>query len=531
MVDVGYLTRRVRSPWGTLDPHKWAIKLERERAWTYAELHERSNAYANALRRLGVGKGDRVGILLYNSLEYWGLYFAAAKLGAIAVRLNFRLSSPEFAYALSDSGTKVLCFHTSLAERLAPIRADVPVITYVGLPHDGHPVPAWALPWDVLEAGDPGEVENVSISPNDPVMLMYTSGTTGRPKGALWTHANTMWFCAMQVMKWRLDADTVAMTTGPLYHVGALEDLALPTLLAGGTVVMTKSRGFSIERVVDVIEREGVTDCLLYPFMIYDLLRSPRLDDFRLTSLRRILSGGDPVMPWAIERLRERFPHIGLVQIYGLTEGTPIAACLDPQDAVTKGHTVGKPMPLTEIAIVNDDGRRAEVGEVGEICVRSPAVSQGYWRKPEDTAATFLDGWCRTGDLGQIDKDGYLIVAGRKKDMIRSGGENIYPAEIEDVLIRHPAIKDVAVIGVQDPKYLEAVCAVVVKAEGAQLTETDVIAYCKEHLASYKKPKKVVFVDRIPRTPSGKIQKYLLREQFGTVLLEEGKTEQSGGAT
>lgn len=465
---------------------------------------------------MGVGKGDRVGILLYNCLEYWALYFAAAKLGAIAVRLNFRLSTDEFEYALRDSGAKVLCFHSSLAGDLAPLRDAVPVEEYVCLEYGDDPRPDWALPWRVMQEASGGQLPRIEAGAQDPVMLMYTSGTTGRPKGALWTHDNTLWFSAVQVMKWGLASDTVCMTTGPLYHVGGMEDLALPTLLAGGTVIITRSGGFRIERVLEVVEETGVTECLLFPFMINDMLRSQRLSDFELESLRRIISGGEAVMPWAIEQLGERYPHVGLVQIYGLTEGSPIAASLDPEDAKTKGHTVGRPMPLTGVKVADEHGQELGVGEVGEVLTGGPVVCGEYWNKPEATAETFAGGWCRTGDLGRVDEDGYLTIAGRKKDMIRSGGENVYPVEVEDVLIRHPKIGDVAVIAVSDPDYTEAVCAVVVPAEGAEPTDTEVIEFCNGRIAGYKKPRKVTFVEEIPRTPSGKMQKYLLRDRYGT---------------
>ncbi|WP_047151309.1 class I adenylate-forming enzyme family protein [Aneurinibacillus tyrosinisolvens] len=511
-MDVGYITRRNAQDLKTVEPSRCALKLESEASWTYGDLHRISNAYGNALLALGVKKGDRVGILLYNCLEYWALYFAAAKIGAIAVRLNFRLSSQEFEYALNDSETRVLCFHSSIADRIDPIRNSIQVEDYICLPYENHPSPEWSLPWEVLADGSTAEITEIKIEPSDPVMLMYTSGTTGRPKGALWTHANTLWFCAMQVMKWNLNAETVSMSAGPLYHVGAMEDVTLPTLLAGGTVVVVKSGGFSIDRIINVMEKENVSDCLLFPFMVYEMLNSPQLVDSKLSKVHRIISGGDPIIPWAIEKLTERFPHIGLVQIYGLTEGTPIAASLDPGDARKKPHTVGKPMPLVEIKVVGEEGQMVGVGEIGEICIKSPSVSKEYWRKPEATAATFVDGWCHTGDLGKFDSDGYLSIAGRKKDMIRSGGENIYPVEIEDVLIRHPSVADVAVIGIPDPKYIESVCAVIVPKKGAQITEAEIIHFAAEQLASYKKPRKVVFINEIPRTPSGKIQKYVLKE-------------------
>lgn len=513
-LDVGFITRKMANDLNPLNQRKIAIREETGKSWTYSDLHHISNAYANKLSELGVRKGDRVGILLYNCLEYFGLYFAAAKIGAIAVRLNFRLSSAELEYALNDSQTKILCFHSNLSQKLESVLHQISVEHYICLENSKKVIPSWSAPWSILESGSADEVKVNHIKLNDPVMLMYTSGTTGRPKAAIWTHDTTYWFSAIQALKWKFTGEEIGMTTGPLYHVGAMEDIALPILMMGGSVIITKSHGFEIGRILSVIERENVTDCFLFPFMIYEMLNNPELDKYQLKSLKTIYSGGDPLMPWALEQLKKKYPNLGVVQVYGLTEGQPIAAALDSEDAFTKGHTVGKPMPLTEINIIDDNGMSLPIGEIGEIAIKSPGVSEGYWRKPDATMETFVDGWCKTGDLGVFDQDGYLSIVGRKKDMIRSGGENIYAAEIEDVIYRHQDVKEVSIIGIPDPKYIEAVCAVIIKKEGSNLTEEDVIDFCKQHLASYKKPREVRFVDEIPRTPSGKVQKYILRNQF-----------------
>ncbi|UOE57477.1 class I adenylate-forming enzyme family protein [Cytobacillus oceanisediminis] len=515
-MDLGYFTRKMALDFNSDKPVKVAIKEETGREWTYDCLHRTSNSYANKLQELGVKKGDRVGILLYNCLEYFALYFAAAKIGAIAVRLNFRLTSTEFEYALNDSGTKILCFHSKLTPQLEAIRKRVGVKRYICLADREESMPKWSQSWSLLEGGDEDEINTDSIRLSDPVMLMYTSGTTGRPKGAIWTHETTYWFSAMQALKWNFNGKEIGMTTGPLYHVGAMEDIALPILMMGGTVVITGSKGFEISRILAVIEKVSVTDCFLFPFMIYEMLNLSSLSDFKFTHLKTIYTGGDPLMPWALEKLKENFPHIGVVQVYGLTEGTPIAVCLDPEDAWKKGETVGKPLPLTEIKIIDQNRRPLPPGEIGEILIKSPAVSAGYWRKPEATKETFTGGWCRTGDLGVLDEEGYLSIAGRKKDMIRSGGENVYAAEIEDILYRLDGVKEVSIIGLPDPKYIEAVCAVIVRKEGCTLTEEEVIAHCQKYLASYKKPRKVIFTENLPRTPSGKVQKFMLREQYSS---------------
>ncbi|WP_404332566.1 class I adenylate-forming enzyme family protein [Mesobacillus maritimus] len=513
-MNVAHMLDRLTGASRTIDPDKVALIFDTEQRWTYRKLDEVSNRYCNSLIELGVKKGDRVGILLYNSLEYWALYFAIAKLGAIAVRLNFRLSSEEFRFLLNDSGTKILCFHSSLKNVLHPIKDEVSVEEYISLDYEEVPGPEWALGWDVLNRGSTKLELNASIDITDPVMLMYTSGTTGRPKGAMWSHSNTLWFCSMQIMKWGIHDKTIVMTTGPLYHVGAMEDFALPTLLAGGTIIIMKSGDFRIEHALGIAEQEKATDIMFFPFMIYEMLHKTTEHDYPLKHLQTIYSGGDPVRPWAIDQLQKRYSQMGLVQVYGLTEGTPIGTSLDGKDAKEKGHTVGKPLPMAEVKVVNEQGQDVPHGEVGEICIKSPVVCTGYWNRPDANAVTFVDGWCLTGDLGKIDEDGFLIVSGRKKDMIRSGGENIYAAEIENVLMHHPDISDVAVIGIPDPKYIEAVCAVIIIKENSNITEHDVVHYCKEHLASYKKPKKVYFVDHIPRTASGKIQKYKLREEY-----------------
>ncbi|MBP2259023.1 class I adenylate-forming enzyme family protein [Virgibacillus alimentarius] len=513
-MDVGYLVNRVEKHLQTIDPNQLAIKLETEESWTYGELNAWSNKYANSLKRMGVKKGDRVGILLYNNLAYFALYFAIAKLGAIAVRINFRLESEELEYILNDSGCKVLCFDATLSKKMDVIRTSIPVKEYVCLPKNDQPVPDWSKNWEVLRQGDATFAYRSDIDKSDPVMLMYTSGTTGRPKGALWTHENTLWFSSMQALKWGFDSNTVGMTTGPLYHVGALEDIALAALLSGGTVIITKSGNFDIGRVLSVIEHEKVTDCFLFPFMIYEMLNLPEISSFHLDHLQRIYSGGDPITSWAIDQLKELFPHIGLVQVYGLTEGTPIATSLDPEDAESKGYTAGKPMPFTKIKIVDNENKVQGFDTIGEICVKGPAVATEYWQKPEETETTFINGWCHTGDLGYIDQDGYLKISGKKKDMIRSGGENIYPVEVEDVLIRYDGIQDVAVVGIPDPKYIESVCAIIVPKSDIALTEAEILDFIKGKLASYKKPRKIVFMDELPRTASGKVQKFRLRELY-----------------
>ncbi|PRZ41965.1 fatty-acyl-CoA synthase [Antricoccus suffuscus] len=515
-MDIGYLTRQTTWDLRQLDPDRPALSLEDEVTWTYGELHAQSNAYANSLLGLGVGKGDRVAILMHNSMEYWALYLGIVKIGAIAVRLNFRLTSAELEFVIGDSGTTVLCLDDGdgLAERIDAVRDRLDVRAYFCLATGERPaVPHWARAWDELAGGSREEPPAERPSDDDAAMLMYTSGTTGRPKGALWTHGNTAWFAAIQAMRWKFGPETVAMVNGPLYHVGGIEDSSIAALATGGHVVIIRSGKFDIRRVLQIAAHHGVTDVFLFPFMIYEMIDLPDLDGLDLSKMKRILSGGDPVLPYAISWLVERYP-IEFVQVYGLTEGTPIIAASQGDEALRYPNSVGRPMPFSEISIRDDEGGVLPAGETGEIWTRSPVVCGEYWGRPDATAETFVDGWCRTGDNGYTNEAGLLVVSGRKKDMIRSGGENIYPAELEDVLIRHEAVQDVAVIGVPDPKYNETVCAVIVQAPGKTLTEQEIVEFSREHLAGYKKPRFVVFVSELPRTPSGKIMKFVLREKY-----------------
>lgn len=512
-MDIGWITRAFRKPVSAEDSPRIAVAFEDGRAWSYQDLHQISNRYANALAKFGVVPGSRVGIVMQNSLEYIGLYLAITKLGAIAVRINFRLVTEELEYILRDSSPVVLCLDSSMVDKIAPLAASLPIQHFILLAPTSTSLPSWAEPWQVLDQGSDTELA-YRPDESDPAMLMYTSGTTGRPKGALWTQGNLLWFGAIQVMRWHLSADTVSLMTGPMYHVGAIEDIGLPTLMMGGEVVVLRSGQFDIGRVLSLIKRYQVTDAILFPFMIYDLLQIENLQPDDLTPLRHIYSGGDPLLPWAIERLQTQFPHIQLTQVYGLTEGTPIITSLDSPYDMHRADSVGTPLPLCEVRVVGDDGQPIGVGETGEIWSRSPVVVREYWNNPQATKETFQDGWCHTGDLGTMNKDGMLRVVGRKKDMIRSGGENIYPVEIEDVLMRHPAIREAAVIGIPDPQYLETVCAVVVVRESMTLSEDEVISYCREHLAGYKRPRQVWFVSELPRTPSGKVTKHVLRSRL-----------------
>jgi fatty-acyl-CoA synthase len=522
-VDTGVLLRGATQASADAPADRVAISLEDESSWTYRELEDYANGAANALAELGVGRGDRVGLFLYNSLEYVGLYFAITRLGAVAVRLNWRLAGEELEYAIEDSGCSVLCVHDALLDSIAPIRERLGVRTYLGFSYEGAGFPDWITDSACVERASSAPPSAPVPAGEDRAMIMYTSGTTGRPKGAVWTHSATVSFAAMQQLAWGYGEDTVAMTTGPLFHVGSFEDFVLPTLLARGHAVISRSRGFTVERVLELWERLGVTDGALQPTMIYDMLRSPALNPARLR-LKRLYTGGTNVEQWALDRLGRELGGLDIIALYGLTEGGAISTWgkLGPADFV--GNVVGVPLPLTELRLAGEDGSGAADGEQGEVWVRSASSSREYWNKPEASAEAFVDGWCRTGDLGRM-VEGRLHITGRSKDMIKSGGENVYPIEVENVLLGHPGVAEVAVIGVPDVTYHEAVCAVVVPSEGGGVEAEELVAYCRRRLAGYKKPRYVVAVEDLPRTVTGKVRKQELRERYEHIETERGTHE------
>lgn len=495
-----------------------ALSIDGSRWWTYADLRERRDCFVKVLTEAGVTKGDRVGMILLNSLDYVALYFAIARLGAIAVRLNFRLAPAELSFLIEDSGSKVVVFHSSRTEQLESIHGDFSDRTWLCLEDDEIPVPEWAAEPDLATPAE--RVDDIPRpSGTDPVMIMYTSGTTGRPKGSVWTHDNALWFATIQTMQWGFTSETVTLTTGPLYHAGAFECFTLPALMVYGRAVMMSSGGMSAAKIVDTIESAGVTHALLYPFLIYDLLALSAQELRKLDTLTLIMSGGDPLQAWAIEALDEHLPHAVLNKGFGLTEGGAQSAVLEQQYRRSHAETVGRPLPLTEIRVIDFDGTDATSGDIGEIWVRSPAISGLYWNRPEATKETFVDGWCRTGDLGRITEDGFLVISGRNKDMIRSGGENIYPAEIETVLAQHPGVGAVAVIGVPDSKYLEVGCAVIVPTtaeEPVNDLESSLREWATGRLAKFKWPRYYAFVNHLPVSPAGKILKKELREQYSS---------------
>jgi fatty-acyl-CoA synthase len=485
-------------------PDRVAVVHE-DSSWTYRDLHRRVLRLAHGLRALGTGRGDRVAYLGPNHPAFLETLFAAGALGAVFVPLNTRLTAPELAYNLSDSGSTVLV-HGPEQARAARAAADEAGLCHrVALddPEDG------ALGYEELIAGGAAEPLDVAVAPEDPCMIMYTSGTTGRPKGAVLSHGNIIWNSVNVLVDTDLTGDEVTLVVAPLFHTAGLNMTCLPTLLKGGRVVLLGA--FDAERVLETIESRRVTHLFGVPTMYDAMAARPRWATTDLSSLRTVTCGGAPVPARTIATYLAR--GLAFSQGYGMTEASPGVLFLDKEQTSAKAGSAGVPHFFTDTRVVLPDGSDAGPGQRGEILVRGPNVMTGYWGRPQDTEAAFTDGgWLRTGDVARTDADGYAYIVDRVKDMFVSGGENVYPAEVEDALLTHPAVDECAVIGVPDRVWGEVGRAVVVLRPGARADGDDLLGHLRGRLAKYKIPKSVVLTDTLPRTASGKIIKSAVRD-------------------
>ncbi|MEU9959538.1 long-chain fatty acid--CoA ligase [Streptomyces sp. NPDC050982] len=482
-------------------PHRTAL-IHGDTTLTYAGLYERTTRLAHALRDSGLRRGDRIAYLGPNHPSYLETLFAAGTLGAVFVPLNTRLAGPEIAYQLTDSGAKALVYGPSFAGLVAGLPGNSDVRTYVEV----------GAEYDQLLGAASDEAIDEPVTADDTCIIMYTSGTTGRPKGAMLTHGNLTWNAVNVLVDQDLITDERALVSAPLFHTAGLNMLTLPVLLKGGTCVLVEA--FDPAATLDLIERHRITFMFGVPTMFEHVARHPRWADADLSSLRMLSCGGSPVPTPLIAAYQER--GLTFLQGYGMTEASPGVLFLDAEHAVTKAGSAGVPHFFSDVRVVRPDLAPAEIGETGEVVVRGPHVMPGYWGLPDETAAVFHDGWFRSGDAARIDEDGYVTIVDRIKDMIISGGENIYPAEIEDQLLAHPDIVECAVIGVPDEKWGEVPRAVVVPREDVELDPDEVLASLAGRLAKYKIPKSVVLADELPRTASGKLLKSRVRKRYGT---------------
>ncbi|HEY9855703.1 MAG TPA: long-chain fatty acid--CoA ligase [Stenomitos sp.] len=500
------------SRWATYAPQKVAvIDVAANKRLTYHEFNRRTDRLASALRhRFGIQKGDRVAVLAHNSSEQLELLFAVGKLGAIMVPLNWRLAAPEIRYILGNCEPKALFFGPEFDATVRTLLPELGVEYVVPL-EAGSMLTAYE---DLIALGGDEVPTPADIDLDDPWLILYTSGTTGQPKGAILTHGTITWNAINTQVGWDLRHDDITLTHTPFFHTGGLNVLTTPLIHRGGTVVLM--RQFDAAESLRQIEQERCTVVFAVPTMFQMMLETNEFESSDLSSIRFFITGGAPCPIPLIEAYARR--GVVFKQGYGLTEAGPNCFTLDAQDAVRKAGMVGFPNMHLDVRVVDEDGKDVPSGEVGELLIRGPHVFKGYWRNPQATAAALQDGWLHTGDLVRRDEEGYYAIVDRKKDMFISGGENIYPAELEKVLHSHPSIQEAAVIGIPDSKWGEVGRAVVVAREGA-LTEAEVLDFLRERVARYKVPKSVAFVDALPRNPTGKIQKAVLRDQCATQLV------------
>ncbi|MFN6118921.1 MAG: long-chain-fatty-acid--CoA ligase [Actinomycetes bacterium] len=483
--------------------------VQGDRQVTWGQLLARASQVANLFAAAGVGNQDRVAFLDKNGIEHFEVFYGAALLNAVCVDVNWRLAAPEVEYIVNDAQAKVLVVGPDFVPVLEAIRANLTSATTVLVIGQDYEAAVGAQP-----TTDPG----VTSAADDVAFQLYSSGTTGRPKGVMLSNANFFGLLPLAKQMWELSPDAVNLVAMPLFHIGG-GGWAVPGQYEGARSVIV--RDLDPASHVRLIGKERITHGFLVPAVLQFMLMVPGVDQADFSSLRVLVYGASPISEEVLATSVQTF-QCKFWQAYGLTETTGAVVNLPPEDHDVNGpnrhrlRSCGLPGPGVEIRIVDTDTLRdCEVGEVGEIWIRSAQVMKGYWNMPEETAKSIdADGWFRSGDAGYLDADGYLYIHDRVKDMIVSGGENVYPAEVENVLMGHPAIADVAVIGVPHEKWGETAKAVVVRKPGVEVTEQEIIDHARERLARFKCPTSVDWADALPRNPSGKILKKDLRAPY-----------------
>ena len=486
---------------------------------TYAEFNARANRLANGLNKLGVQQGDNVAVLMYNCPEMLESMFACFKAGCGTIPINFRLHPREFAFIINHSEAKVVIISPEFSEAIIDICDDIPQVScIISVPRSTR-----AVFW-ITKPCYPQNRINLKmriVAPDDVAWLFYTSGTTGQPKGAMLTHRNllgmTMNFYADMCPGF--GSNDVALHAAPLSHGSGC--YALPNIGKAAANVILEAKSFDPEQVLKTIETYRVTNMFAAPTMIKLLIDSPAVDEYDHSSLKALNYGGAPML---VEDLMQAMEKLGpcLVQLYGQAESPMTITYLSHDDHTLDGDpnqmkrlaSAGIPRTNVEVKIVDANDNELPPGEMGEIVTRSDLVMRGYWRDPEATAETLRNGWLHTGDMGYIDESGYLFLIDRSKDLIISGGENVYPREIEEVIVQHPAVREVAVIGVPDPVWGESIKAVVSLMPEKKVSEMELIDFCTDHIARYKRPKSVDFVEELPKNNYGKIVKRELRAKY-----------------
>jgi fatty-acyl-CoA synthase len=493
--------------------HKEAIRdLGTERRFSYADLDVRADAMSAWCASIGIGRGDRIALLAQNGVEYFDLQFSCARTGAIAVLLNWRLTVVELEYILNDSAPKLLIHDVSFTETAQALQKKCGIQTLLCIDTSA----GAASPGNAYEAmidaftGKAGERE--SLTHDDVSTIMYTSGTTGHPKGAMITHGMNFWNCINLGIPAGVALDTVHLSVLPLFHTGGLNCYSNPVLHAGGTVVIMRS--FDPGRALEVIgdPAQGITHFFAVPAPYQFMMQHP---DFAITDLSRLRAAGVGGAPCALTIMQNWADRgVLLMQGFGMTETSPACIFLDPADAIRKLGSTGKVLMHTEARVVNDEGHDCGVNEIGELWVAGPNITPGYWNRPDATASSFEGPWLKTGDAARIDEEGFFYIVDRWKDMYISGGENVYPAEVENVLYQLPQVAEAAVIGVPSERWGETGLAVLVLKPGQTLEKDAVVGYCSERLARFKVPADIAVIAALPRNATGKVLKRELRLQF-----------------
>ena len=500
-----------------LNPQKVAF-IEGEREWTFAQFGSRTRAIGSALLDLGLKKGDRAAILGHNSIENTEAYFSIPNAGLVLVMLNFRLVAPEILAILKDSTPAALLVNENYIDQIKQIESELTFtkqFVFIGRKED---TPDGCHHYETLIEKYAGSSPEVKITEDDLAALMYTSGTTGAPKGCMATHRNFYHAGRSMTLELKMDRDDVGIIASPLFHATG-EVTLMNNMYSGTTSVILPA--WSVEDFLGLVQKHRITTGMLATPMLLFLAEYPDADSYDSSSLKKIYFAGSPVTPVVYEKAINKFGNV-FIHLHGTSETvgqTTILKTADIAAALASGNTgllasCGRSFADMECVVVDENDNPVLPGEVGEIKVRGLGTTMGYWNKAEETRAAYKNGWYYPLDLCRVDEDGFIYIVDRKKDMIITGGENVYPAEVENVLYKNPAVMQAAVIGTPDDKWGEAVTAIIVRREGVDTSEEEIKEFCRQALARYKVPKKVIFADSLPLSASGKILKYRLRDEF-----------------
>lgn len=505
-MDIGsYLAQNARKT-----PGKLAIECE-GRTYTYQQFNKEVNQLAHGLLGLGIGKGDKIALMMKNSDKFVFSFFAAAKIGAVVVPVNFRLTASEVHYILDQSEAVLVICDDELEDTvtLALEKTRVAHVITTGTPKANG-----CQSYESVLA-DSTDNPSIEVSETDDLEILYTSGTTGRPKGALFDHKRIFNVGLTMMISMGINQEETILHVAPLFHSAQLNLFLISGVVLGATHII--HREFHPVKTLEAIEEHKVTHFFGVPAMFNFMLQVPNAADYDLSSIKRCGYGAAPMAPELVRKSIELFRTDQFYNLCGLTEAGPGGILLDPEGHKNHLGKGGKAAFLTEARVVNEEGEDVQPGAVGEFVIKGESIMKEYYKKPEETAKTIKDGWLYTGDLATIDEEGYITLVDRKKDMIISGGENVYSIEVEEVLYEHPSVLEAAIIGLPDEVWGEAVCAVIVPKQGAEVDEQELKSFCRQKLAGYKVPRRIFIEKALPRNASGKILKYQLRQRLNGV--------------